>query len=99
MGKADLGHNTDRRFDMPLKTNRIKFLPSGLPEAREFICKKCCYFVSIKIDASSITQNGCNVCLFSVVTYFVSSGDVIVRQNENYIAYTSSKYPAVRFAL
>ena len=27
-GKADLRHNTDRRFDMPLKTDQIKFLRS-----------------------------------------------------------------------
>ena len=29
-GKADLCHNTGCHFVMPLKTNRIKFLPSGL---------------------------------------------------------------------
>ena len=29
LGKADLRHNIDCHFDMPLNTSRIKFLSSG----------------------------------------------------------------------
>ena len=45
-------------------------------KGRKFFC--VCYFVNIKIDAGSITENGCHVPLFSAAMLFVFSGDVCI---------------------
>ena len=55
-----------------------------------------CYFIYIKINASSIMQNGCHVRLFSAETSFLFSGDMCVTMQ---ITSLTCKCPAVCFAL
>ena len=102
----DLRHNTDRHFDVPLKTNRIKFLPSWLlclyrikkKPAFAFSIyflilapKNRAFYVYIKIDAISIIINSRRLSCA-----FVFSGNACVTLQ---VTSLTCKCSAVRFAL